>query len=140
MKQKIDEIKPSISKKLEKPLIQLPKDRSKLGISTKYSKRLQKIEEVIQKMEVKVEPSQVNTINQNDEQTSKYNKPSKTSSSEGSIDSKIKELEEQFDSQNLNKLTFSKVNPTSTTKNWYFRPTPPDLQFEEKNISNQFSF
>ena len=28
--------------------------------------------------------------------------------------------------------------PTTLTKNWYPRPTPPDLQFEERN-SNQFS-
>ena len=28
--------------------------------------------------------------------------------------------------------------PTTLTKNWYPRPTPPDLQFEERN-SNQIS-
>ena len=28
---------------------------------------------------------------------------------------------------------------TNLTKNWYPRPTPPDLQFEERNVSNQFS-
>ncbi|KAL0001509.1 hypothetical protein SO802_015290 [Lithocarpus litseifolius] len=30
-------------------------------------------------------------------------------------------------------------NPTSLTKNWYPRPTPPDLQYEERNVSSQFS-
>ena len=25
------------------------------------------------------------------------------------------------------------VNPTSLTKNWYPRPTPPNLQYEERN-------
>ena len=28
---------------------------------------------------------------------------------------------------------------TSLTKNWYPRPTPPNLQFKERNVSNQFS-
>ena len=30
-----------------------------------------------------------------------------------------------------------KVNPTTTiTKNWYSRPTPPDLEYEERNLDN----
>ena len=39
----------------------------------------------------------------------------------------------------MNKLHHRRVTPTSLTKNWYPKPTPPNLQFEEKNISNQFS-
>ena len=30
--------------------------------------------------------------------------------------------------------------PMSFTKNWYSRPTPPDMQFEEKVFQTQFSF
>lgn len=61
---KIDEIRPSSSKKLEKPLIQLPEDRTKLGITEKDSIQIQKIEKLIHKMEAKTEPSQVTVINQ----------------------------------------------------------------------------
>ncbi|KAL4603778.1 hypothetical protein ACB092_10G148100 [Castanea dentata] len=32
-----------------------------------------------------------------------------------------------------------KPNPTSFTKNWYSKPTPPDLQFEERSSQTQFS-
>ena len=39
----------------------------------------------------------------------------------------------------MNKLYHPKVSPTSITKNWYPKPTPPDLQFEERNVSSQFS-
>ncbi|CAL2240028.1 unnamed protein product [Prunus armeniaca] len=31
------------------------------------------------------------------------------------------------------------ISPTSLTKNWYPRPTPPDIQFEERNFQTQFS-
>ncbi|CAL9001837.1 unnamed protein product, partial [Prunus brigantina] len=31
------------------------------------------------------------------------------------------------------------ISPTSLTKNWYSRPTPPDIQFEERNFQTQFS-
>ena len=48
-------------------------------------------------------------------------------------------LETQFESLQVNKLHKSRVTPTSLTKNWYPRLTPPNLQFEERNLSNQFS-
>ena len=30
-------------------------------------------------------------------------------------------------------------NPMSFTKNWYSKPTPPDMQFEERSFQTQFS-
>ena len=38
----------------------------------------------------------------------------------------------------LNRLR-NKVNPASLTKNWYPKPTPPNIQFEERNSQSQFS-
>ena len=32
-----------------------------------------------------------------------------------------------------------KPNPMSFTKNWYSKPTPPDMQFEERIFQTQFS-
>ena len=32
-----------------------------------------------------------------------------------------------------------KPNPMSFTKNWYSKPTPPDMQFEERSFQTQFS-
>ena len=62
-----------------------------------------------------------------------YSRPTDTT------DDEINQLAQQFQSSNLNKIQYLKPNPTSLTKNWYSKPTPVDLQFEETNINNQFS-
>ena len=51
----------------------------------------------------------------------------------------IRKVEQAFQNLELKRITNRRVNPTSLTKNWYPRPTPPDIQFEERNIQNQFS-
>jgi hypothetical protein len=38
-----------------------------------------------------------------------------------------------------NLVTNKKPNPTTFTKNWYPRPTPLDMQFEERSFQHQFS-
>ena len=58
------------------------------------------------------------------------NSSSRTSSE---IEKEIEHLEDQFRGLQVNRLYQPKVNPTSLTKNWYPRPTPPDLQYEERN-------
>ena len=45
----------------------------------------------------------------------------------------IEHLKDHFRSLQVNRLYQPKVNPTNLTKNWYPRPTPPDLQYEERN-------
>ena len=58
--------------------------------------------------------------------------------------SDISKIEKAFNSLEiyndfkLNRLR-NKVNPTSLTKNWHPKPTPPDIQFEERNYQSQFS-
>ena len=32
-----------------------------------------------------------------------------------------------------------KTNPMSFTKNWYSKPTPPNMQFEERSFQTQYS-
>lgn len=68
-------------------------------------------------------------------------KKHKTKSSRDS-DSKINQIESQFKELELNRLKHTKVNPTSLTKNWYSRLTPPaDIQYERKKFSKSiFSF
>jgi hypothetical protein len=39
----------------------------------------------------------------------------------------------------LNRIHKPKFPPTSLTKNWYPRPTPPNIQFEERNFQSQFA-
>ena len=67
----------------------------------------------------------------------KYRTASSSSSRTSSDNEKeIEKLENQFRGLEAKKLY--QPTPTSLTKNWYPRPTPPDLQFEERN-SSQFS-
>ncbi|KAL0004657.1 hypothetical protein SO802_012218 [Lithocarpus litseifolius] len=59
----------------------------------------------------------------------------KTSSDDD--DKEIEHVQSQF--QELDVKRLYQPPSTSLTKNWYPRPTPPDLQYEESNVSNQFS-
>jgi hypothetical protein len=66
---------------------------------------------------------------------------SDSSTSDSSTDAGIKMLEETFGKVDLEpKVQRIYDNPKSVgfTKNWYSRPTPPDLQFEERFIQTQF--
>ena len=49
----------------------------------------------------------------------------------------IEHLENQFRGLEVKRL--HQPTPTSLTKKWYPKPIPPNLQFEERNVSNQFS-
>ncbi|KAI8568334.1 hypothetical protein RHMOL_Rhmol02G0190000 [Rhododendron molle] len=125
---------PSSSKIIEKPLILLPERRSQIKLNP--DKNIQKIEDMLQKLIVKSEPvkTQVAVLTQADDDSSQ---PSST-------DDEISNLQAQFTSQpgnpgNIKRLIYPTTNPTSLTKNWYSRPTPPDLQFEENNLASQFS-
>jgi hypothetical protein len=59
--------------------------------------------------------------------------------SESDSDNNLKQIENAFSNLELKRIHKSRVNPTSLTKNWYPRPTPPDIQFEERNFQSQFS-
>ena len=66
---------------------------------------------------------------------------SDSTSSHDSIDSDIRLLEENFGKVDLEpklQRIFDKSKPINFSKNWYFRPTPPDLQFEERFLQTQF--
>jgi hypothetical protein len=54
----------------------------------------------------------------------------------------IKILEENFEKVDLEpklQRIFDKSKPVNFSKNWYSRPTPLDLQFEERFLQSQFS-
>ena len=76
----------------------------------------------------KGELSSINVLHKNEEVTIN----TCSSNSETSFDQEINELEKAFGK--LQRLTNKKQNPMSFTKNSYFRPTPPDMQFEERNF------
>ena len=82
---------------------------------------------------VKGEPSTINVINKNGE----VNVETCSSNSETTSDEEIDKLEKAFGK--LQRITNKKPNPTTFIKNWYPRPTPLDMQFEEKSFQHQFS-
>ena len=61
---------------------------------------------------------------------------SSSSTASSDSDKEIEKLENQFRGLEVKRLY--QPTPTTLTKNWYPRPTPPDLQFKERN-SHQFS-
>ena len=129
-----NQVKPNPT--LEKPLVKLPttrqtslrsKDKTALEIVT------QKLEELVKKEPVTSSPSSNPKLNVLDIHTTSSSS-SRTSSNN---EKEIEHLENQF--QGLEVKRLHQPTPTNLTKNWYSRPAPPDLQFEERNVSNQFS-
>ena len=85
---------------------------------------------------VKDEPStsKLNVMNKNKEIVTVE---TGSSNSEATSDEEINKIEEAFGK--LQRIHTKKPNPTTFTKNWYPRPTPPDMQFEERSFQHQFS-
>jgi hypothetical protein len=61
------------------------------------------------------------------------------STSESDSDENIRQVEKALSSMDLRWIHKPKFPPVSLTKNWYSRPTPPDIQFEERNFQSQFA-
>ena len=55
-----------------------------------------------------------------------------SSTSPSETEREIEHIENQLQGLQVNRLYQPKVTPTSLTKNWYPRPTTPDLQYEER--------
>ena len=122
---------------LEKPLVKLPTTRQ----TSLKSKDQTTIEIVVQKME-ELAKKELVTPSPNITSSSKlivldtHIASSNSSRTSSDSEKEIEHLENQFRGLEVKKL--HQPTLTTLTKNWYPRPTPPDLQFEERN-SNQFS-
>ena len=126
----------SIFVKTEKPLIDLPSQRENFMFKTSQSKTLEIVEKMCSDLKVKTEGtprSTACTISRNEKEiVSDENIDSDTVSS---ISAK-----NIFD-DNLPKIKrfVGNLKLMSFTKNWYSRPTPPDMQFEERSFQTRFS-
>jgi hypothetical protein len=136
-------ISPS-SSKIEKPLISLPEKRKSLGLKPRSQKNIEKIEEMI--AELKISQASLTTPPASSSKTitpiSQQFSDTDSISSHDSTDSDIRILEENFGKVNLEpklQRIFDNSKPVNFAKNWYSRPTPPDLQFEERFLQSQFS-
>jgi hypothetical protein len=120
---------------IEKPLIIKTQElKPSLSLKTNKTKTSEKIDQMLKELKkIKIEKGElsfVNVIHINEEVTIN----TCSSNSKTSFDQEINELEKAFGK--LQRLTNKKQNPMSFTKNWYFRPTPPDMQFEERNFQH----
>lgn len=131
----------SLVQTLEKPLIKLPANRQ----ASLKPKDKTTLEIVNQRLENLVKKELGSSSNPKVTEESPQRRTivtlgkTLTSSQNSEFEKDDEHLETQFESLQVNKLHKSRVTPTSLTKNWYPRPTPPNLQFEERNLSNQFS-
>jgi hypothetical protein len=99
-------------------------------LKPKAQKNIQKIEKMLSDLNI----SQA-TVSKSTAAISKQFFDSDSTSSHDSIDSDIRVLERNFGKIDLEpklQRIYDKSKLVGLTKNWYSRPTPPDLQFEEK--------
>ncbi|CAL9012684.1 unnamed protein product, partial [Prunus brigantina] len=138
---KIDKLLPSASKlrPVDKPLVQFQDLQPKFALKT--SSTTKKIEEMLEQLSpLKGEKSGVKVLG-----SSSFAIVNSVSDSEPTTEtdelSNISNIENAFKNLELeSELKVKRLtNPTSLTKNWYPKPTPPDIQFEERNNLSQFS-
>jgi hypothetical protein len=78
-------------------------------------------------------------LNRNITQLGFENSSETESTSDSDSDYNIRYVEKALSSLELKRIHKPKFPPTSLTKNWYPRPTPPNIQFEERNFQSQFT-
>ena len=126
-------IKPT-SDKIETPMIKTQEIKPSLSLKTSQTKTREKIDQMLKELnKVKGEPSTINVINKNDEVTIE----TCSSHSKTTFDEEIDKIEKAFGK--LQRITNKQPNPTTFTKDWYPKPTPSDMQFEERSFHHQFS-
>ena len=122
--------------KIETHLVKTQELKTGLSLKTSQTKTRGKIDQMLKelnKVKKEGETSNINALHKNDEVTVE----TCSSYSETTSDEKIDKLEKAF--SKLQRITNKKPNPTTFTKDWYSKPTPPDMQFEERRFQHQFS-
>ncbi|KAG7977429.1 hypothetical protein I3843_05G031500, partial [Carya illinoinensis] len=139
----------ALKKTIEKPLIVLPSDRSKIHFGV--TNTMAKLDQML--AEIKQEKPSCSVIDRNgpgvsfDDSFSVHtwnDSDDDVSLSDNSLVQKIDLLEKEFQGLQVEKPELARIysrdiKPIGLTKNWYSRPTPPDLQYEERGSHSQFS-
>jgi hypothetical protein len=138
---KIEEKLNSKPLKQENPLVKFPKLKSGTSLKVNKNTPLEQIEEMLKDLaKAKQEqPSTSNTVSVAKIPESSENSSETESSSESDSDENIRKVEKALSSLELNRIHKPKFPIASLTKNWYPRPTPPDIEFEERNFQSQFA-
>ncbi|KAI5327771.1 hypothetical protein L3X38_027167 [Prunus dulcis] len=141
---KVDMLSPPVADsrprpKIEKPIVQFQELRSSPIL--KVNSTMKKIEEMLEQLTPakpeKGDKSGIKTLDSFAASQSESESVSSETSDISKIENAFKNLEVQ--TKPRVKRIEKHISPTSLTKNWYPRPTPPDIQFEERNFQTQFS-
>ncbi|KAI5346219.1 hypothetical protein L3X38_014098 [Prunus dulcis] len=141
---KVDLLSPPVAdsrprSKIEKPIVQFQELKSSPVL--KVNSTMKKIEEMLEQLTPakleKGEKSGIKTLDSFATSLSESELVNSEISDISKIESAFKNLEVQTKPR-IQKVD-RHISPTSLTKNWYPRPTPPDIQFEERNFQTQFS-
>jgi hypothetical protein len=130
-----EKFSPSVLK--EEPLISLPESRKSLGLKPKSQKTIEKIEQILYDLKIN-QASSSKTVAPISQQFFDFD----STSSHNSTDNDIRVLKKDFEKIDLDlklQRIYDKSKIVNFSKNWYSRPTPPDLQFEERFLQSQFS-
>ena len=114
--------------KTEKPLIDLPSQKEKVMFKTSQSKTFEVVEKMFFDLKVKTESTSRNGKEIVSDENTNYDIVSFVSAKKIFYDD-LPEIKRFVGNPKL----------MSFTKNWYSRPTPPDMQFEERAFQTQFS-
>ena len=116
----------SVFVKTEKPLIDLPSQREKVMFKISQSKMLEVVDKMLSDLKVKTEGTSRSTA-------CTISKNGKEIVSDENTDSDIVSAKKIFDNDLPEIKRFvGNSKPMFLTKNWYSKPTPPDMQFEER--------
>jgi hypothetical protein len=124
--------------KQEKTLIKIPELKLGTGLKVNKNKSVEKIEEMLKEL-VKAkqeQPGPSNTVSVAAIPESSENSFETEFSLESCYDENIIKAEQALSSLELNRIRKPKFTLTGLTKNYYPRPTPPDIQFEERNFQS----
>ncbi|KAI5653694.1 hypothetical protein M9H77_30881 [Catharanthus roseus] len=125
---------------------QLSLPSSSLSIPQPSSPLLSKISQTLDRINSNLPaPSKINTIDQDDQDNNNISSSDNSFSSDDEVIQKINQVEDSFlepqeiEHNNINKIRRHKFGrfsnnrwKTSDTRNYYPRPTPPDIQYEER--------
>ena len=138
--QQLDRIEEKIVEKTaiskpQKPLIDLPSQREKLSFKTSQAKTLKIVEKIISDLKVKIEGTSTSAT-----QSISRNKKEIVFEENTKSDSLFSASAKKVFDNDLPEIKrfVGKYNLISFTKNWYSKPTSPDMQFEERSFQTQF--
>ena len=133
--EKIVSVDKPVSVKTEKLLIDLPRQKENVMFKTSQSKTLEIVEKMLSDLKVKIEGTSSSTPAT---RTISKNEIASDENTNSNIVSFVSAKNIFHDDLPEIKRFVGNSKPMSFTKNWYSKPTPLDMRFEERAFQTQF--